>query len=66
MSIEVEGLPGTTYTLRLRAPWRIAQVTGVPNPTIGQPESGPATIQIVIPGSGGRYQRVNLEVSFAR
>ena len=66
MSIEVEGLPGTAYTLRLRAPWRIAQVTGVPNPTIGQPEAGSATIQIVIPGSGGRYQRVNLEVSFAR
>jgi hypothetical protein len=66
MSIEVEGLPGTAYTLRLRAPWRIAQVTGVPNPTIGQLESGPATIQIVIPGSGARYRRVNLEVSFAR
>ena len=66
MSIDIEGLPGRTYTLRLATPWRVSQVTGLPNVRAAHPEQGIATIEVTIPGSGRRYRPVNLEVAFER
>ncbi len=66
MRIEVEGLPGRTYTLRLATPWNIRQVMGVPDPVFAHPEAGVATLEVTIPGSGTRYRPIDLEVEFAR
>ena len=66
MSIELEGLPGQTYTLTLATPWNVSQATGVPDARIGNTEEGTATITITIPGSGSRYRPIDLEVFFDR
>ena len=66
MNIQVEGLPGRTYTLRLATPWRVSQVTGLPNVQPLHPDVGIATIDVTIPGSGSRYRSVELEVAFER
>ena len=66
MAIELEGLPGRTYTLRLATPWRVSQVTGLPNVQPAHPDTGIATIDVTIPGSGPRYRPVNLQVAFER
>ncbi len=65
LRIEIEGLPGREYMLTLATPWNIRQVTGVPEPVVTQ-EAGIATVRVTIPGSGPRYRRINLEVSFAQ
>ena len=66
LSVELEGLPGRSYALRLATPWPVSQVTGVPGASIADQEPGSATIEAVIPGSGKRYRRVELKVSFQR
>ncbi len=66
MAIELEGLPGRTYTLTLATPWRVSQVTGLPNVQFAHPDAGVATIDVTIPGSGRRYRPVTLQVSFER
>jgi hypothetical protein len=66
MSVEIEGLPGQTYTLTLATPWNVSQVTGVPDARIVHPEEGVATIDVTIPGSGSRYRPIDLEVFFDR
>ncbi|MCH7826082.1 MAG: hypothetical protein IH849_14890 [Acidobacteria bacterium] len=66
MAIELEGLPGRTYTLRLATPWRVSQVTGLPNLRPAHPDAGIATIDVTIPGSGPRYRPVSLQVAFER
>lgn len=66
MAIQIEGVPGRTYTLRLATPWRVSQVTGVPNVQPTQPDAGIATIDVTIPGIGQRYRPVNLEITFER
>ena len=64
MAIEIEGVPGRTYTLRIATPWRVSQVTGLPDVYPTQPDAGIATIDVTIPGSGPRYRLVNLEIIF--
>ena len=66
MAIQIEGVPGRTYTLRLATPWRVSQVTGLPDVYPTQPDAGIATIDVTIPGSGLRYRPVNLEITFER
>ncbi|SVA16911.1 uncharacterized protein METZ01_LOCUS69765, partial [marine metagenome] len=64
MAIQIEGVPGRTYTLRLATPWRVSQVTGLPDVYPTQPDAGIATIDVTIPGSGLRYRPVTLEITF--
>jgi len=66
MDIELEGLPGRTYTLRFTTPWRVSQVTGLPNLQPAYPDAGIVTIDVTIPGSGPRYRPVSLQVAFER
>ena len=66
LRLQLEGLPGRSYALRLATPWPIGQVTGVPDASVSNHDDGSATIETVIPGSGNTYRRVELEVSFVR
>ena len=64
MTLQIEGVPGQTYTLRIATPWKVTQVTGLPDIYPTQADAGIATIDVTIPGSGHRYRLVNLEITF--
>jgi hypothetical protein len=66
MRLSLEGLPGHAYTLTLTTPLSVSAVTGVPDAAIVNPGPGTASIRAVIPGSGERYHRVEMEVAFRR
>ena len=66
MRLILEGLPAHAYTLNLTTPLAVDGVTGVPEATIVDPGPGQASIRVVIPGSGERYHRVEMEISFRR
>jgi len=66
MRLILEGLPGHAYTLTLTTPLAVSAVAGVPEASIVNPGPGQASIRAVIPGSGDRYHRVEMEISFRR
>jgi hypothetical protein len=66
MRLILEGLPGHAYTLNLTTPLAVSAVAGVPDAAIVNPGPGQASVRVVIPGSGDRYHRVEMEISFRR
>ena len=66
MRLSLEGLPGHAYTLTLTTPLAVSSVAGVPEASIVNPGPGQASIRAVIPGSGDRYHRVEMEIYFRR
>ena len=66
LSLQLEGLPGQAYALRLATPWPVSQVTGIPDISFANLEPGRALIEVAVPGTGIRYRSIDLEVSFQR